>query len=250
MDQIGAVVGPLIFAAVLFWKNNFRLGFGVLFIPSFLTILSLVFAKSQGRAPEDFEMPQHPPSQPAPEAKLAPAYWYYAAFSCLCVAGLVNFQIISYHWKVHALLLDAWIPLVYALTMAVDGAAALAVGKAYDRWGFKTLGLIPLVTLIVPFFVFLPSFAASAVVVAILWGIVMGMHETIMRAAIADLTHIQKRGFGYGFFNTIYGGAWFLGSFIVGALYGLNIRFVLFFVVVLELAAFAIFWMFLRRVPR
>ncbi|QAT16586.1 MFS transporter [Candidatus Velamenicoccus archaeovorus] len=250
MDQIGAVAGPLIFAAVLFWKNNFRLGFGILFIPTLLTILSLIFAKSYGRAPEDFETPRDPQPQPAQEAKLAPAYWHYAAFSCLCVAGLVNFQIISYHWKVHALLLDAWIPLVYALTMAVDGVAALAVGKAYDRWGFKTLGLVPIVTLLVPFFVFLPSSAASTVVVAVLWGIVMGMHETIMRAAIADLTHIQKRGFGYGFFNTIYGGAWFLGSFTVGALYGLNIRFVLLFVVVLELAAFAVFWKFLRRAPR
>jgi MFS family permease len=250
MDQIGAVAGPLIFAAVLFWKNNYRLGFGVLFIPSLLTILSLVFAKSQGRAPEDFETPPGPQPQPAQEVTLAPAYWHYAAFSCLCVAGLVNFQIISYHWKVHALLLDAWIPLVYALTMAVDGVAALAVGKAYDRWGFKTLGLIPVVTLFVPFFVFLPSSAVSAVVVAVLWGIVMGMHETIMRAAIADLTHIQNRGFGYGFFNTIYGGAWFLGSFTVGALYGLHIRFVLSFVVVLELAALAVFWMFLRRIPR
>jgi len=250
MDQIGAVAGPLIFAAVLFWKNNFRLGFGVLFIPSLLTLLSLVFAKSQGRAPEAFETPRDPQPLPAQEAKLAPAYWHYAVFSCLCVAGLVNFQIISYHWKVHALLPDAWIPLVYALTMAVDGVAALAVGKAYDRWGFKTLGLIPVVTLLVPFFVFLPLSAVSAVVVAVLWGIVMGMHETIMRAAIADLTHIQKRGFGYGFFNTIYGGAWFLGSFAVGALYGLSIHFVFLFVVVLELAAFAVFWMFLRRTSR
>jgi MFS family permease len=250
LDQIGAVAGPLIFAAVLFWKNDFRLGFGVLVIPSALTMLSLVFAKSQGRSPEDFEAPQNPQERPPQETKLTPAYWHYAVFSCLCVAGLVNFQIISYHWKTHALLLDAWIPLVYALTMAVDGVAALVVGKAYDRWGLRTLGLVPVVTLVVPFFVFLPSVAASAIVVAILWGIVMGMHETIMRAAIADLTHIQKRGFGYGFFNTIYGGAWFLGSFAVGALYGLNIRFVLLFVVIMELAAFVVFWKFLRRAQR
>lgn len=250
MDQIGAVAGPLIFAAVLFWKNDFRLGFGILVIPCVLTMLSLVFAKSQGRAPEDFEAPQRPQERPAQATKLAPAYGHYAVFSCLCVAGLVNFQIISYHWKVHALLLDAWIPLVYALTMAVDGVAALVVGKAYDRWGLKTLGLIPVVTLAVPFFVFLPSAAVSAIAVAILWGIVMGMHETIMRAAIADLTNIQKRGFGYGFFNTIYGGAWFLGSFAIGALYGLNIRFVLLFVVMVELAAFAVFWAFLRRAQR
>jgi len=39
----------------------------------------------------------------------------------------------------------------------------------------------------------------------VIWGILMGIHETIMRAAIADMTSPEKRGTAYGIFNTVYG---------------------------------------------
>ncbi|MDD5573584.1 MAG: MFS transporter [Candidatus Omnitrophica bacterium] len=249
LDQIGAIAGPLLFAGIVFWKDNFRLGFAVLVIPAVFTLVSLIFARSQAQRPEDFEAPQSAKDTDE-KAKLPAAYWHYMIFSSLCVAGFVNFQIISYHWKTLALLPDAWIPLIYALAMAVDGGAALIVGRAYDRWGLKTLGLIPLMTALLPFFVFLSSAVALVVAAAVMWGIIMGMHETIMRAGVADLTHLQKRGFAYGFFNAIYGGAWFLGSFIVGSFYDGDIRFVFFFVGLLEAAAFAVFWVFLRRSGR
>jgi MFS family permease len=40
-----------------------------------------------------------------------------------------------------------------------------------------------------------------------------------MRAAVADLVPIRRRGSAYGIFNTVYGGAWFLGSVTFGLLY-------------------------------
>ncbi len=71
----------------------------------------------------------------------------------------------------------------------------------------------------------------------------MGIHETIMRAAIADLTHIKKRGFAYGIFNTAYGLAWFTGSALMGLLYGVSIAYICVFVIVMEFASLPVFFM-------
>jgi MFS family permease len=57
----------------------------------------------------------------------------------------------------------------------------------------------------------------------VLWGIVMGAHETIMKAGIADLTSVRKRGTGYGIFNTGYGIAMLIGGAGMGFLYDRSI---------------------------
>ena len=46
----------------------------------------------------------------------------------------------------------------------------------------------------------------------ILWGVGMGAQESIMRAAVAGMVPVSKRGTAYGLFNTGYGIFWFLGS--------------------------------------
>ena len=53
----------------------------------------------------------------------------------------------------------------------------------------------------------------------IVFGIIMGVHETIMRSAIADIVPFYKRGTGYGVFNTAYGLALLGGSSLMGFLY-------------------------------
>ena len=40
----------------------------------------------------------------------------------------------------------------------------------------------------------------------------MGIHETIMRAAIFDLIPLERRGTAYGIFNTVYGLSMFIGN--------------------------------------
>jgi len=70
---------------------------------------------------------------------------------------------------------------------------------------------------------------------------VMGIQETIMRAAIADLTSVERRGFAYGVFNTALGAGWFLGGALMGLLYGLSINYIILFVVVMEMVSIPLF---------
>jgi MFS family permease len=100
--------------------------------------------------------------------------------------------------------------------------------------------VIPLFSLPISFLAFSNS-TAFAITSVMLWGIVMGAHETIMKSAIADLTPLKKRGTGYGIFNTGYGLAMFFGSAAMGFLYDISIPAVIILSVGLEIVAIPLF---------
>jgi MFS family permease len=134
--------------------------------------------------------------------------------------------------------------------MGVDAIAALAIGKAYDifkvrhnneKAGLVTLIVIPVLSLFIPALVFSRGFL-FVLAGAVIWGVVMGSHETIMKSAIADLTPLKKRGTGYGIFNTAYGLAIFIGSALCGLLYEHSLSAVIAINIAFEIAALAIFF--------
>jgi len=71
----------------------------------------------------------------------------------------------------------------------------------------------------------------------------MGIHENIMKSAVADLTPIKKRATGYGVFNAAYGLAMFIGSALMGILYDYSIPVLIGVAVVLEILAIPVFFM-------
>jgi predicted MFS family arabinose efflux permease len=103
--------------------------------------------------------------------------------------------------------------------------------------------LIPL-TLVSAVFaplVFLGGFV-SIIIGSALWGLGMGVHESIIPAAVATMVPAQRRPSAYGLFTAGYGVAWFIGSSVMGALYDWSIVGVVIFCVSLELAAIPVFW--------
>lgn len=145
---------------------------------------------------------------------------------------------------------DAQIPMFYAAAMLIDGGVALLIGKAYDnlirtkkndKAGLLTLIVIPLFSVLVPVLGFSSNYFL-AVAGVLLWGIVMGAHETVMKSAIADLTPIKKRGTGYGIFNTSYGLAVLFGSALMGLLYDRSIPLLVGLSIALQVVAFVFFF--------
>lgn len=233
MDQIGALTGPLIVAAILAVRGEYRTGFAVLAIPALLALAVLVAARFLYPSPQDLE--PRPPHR-ADAGAYPKRYWIYMAFVAISVAGYAHFQLIAYHWKTRGLMPDAEIPVLFAIAMGVDALVALAVGHLYDRRGWSILLAIPLLSLPIAPLAFSDSHA-GAVAGVILWGAAMGVHETILRAAVADLVPSSKRGLAYGLFNGLYGVAWFLGSALLGILYGLSIPALIAASILLELAS-------------
>ena len=67
MDQIGAMLGPLIVAAVLYFKGTYQTAFAVLLVPALLTIGVLLAARILYPHPRDLES-----TTPEPETKGLP----------------------------------------------------------------------------------------------------------------------------------------------------------------------------------
>ena len=74
-----------------------------------------------------------------------------------------------------------------------------------------------------------------------LWGLGMGVHESIVPAAVATMVPAQRRPSAYGLFTAGYGVAWFIGSALMGILYDVSISAVVIFCVVLQVAAVPLF---------
>lgn len=245
LDQIGALAGPLIFYAVFVLKGSYREGFTILWIPTALTLFFLTVAKIKVPSSEKLENA----GDFSPEEgrrKLPKIFWYYAAFAFFSVAGYAHFQIISYHFKVQSVISVVYIPVLYAVAMGIDAVTALIVGRVYDRIGLAALIAAPLLTFLVPFLVF--SWSDNMVVAGIvLWGAVMGIHETIMRATVADMIPLAHRGFAYGVFNSIYGAAWLVGSTVMGLLYDYSFILIFVFVALMELISLFVFFLMKRE---
>ncbi len=247
MDQIGAIAGPLLFTVIFALKGGYRQGYALLWIPFILLMAVLIVARIVVPAPDALEAEGGKPADL--KNNLSKVFWLYTVFSSLAVFGFANFSVIAYHLKVKNVMTDGQIPLFYSIAMGVDAAAALVIGRLYDKIGMKTLLLIPLLTAIIPFLAFTESFHAVAAGM-VLWGVVMAIHETIMRAAIADLTSIRKRGTGYGIFNTAYGLAMFLGSFIMGALYESGTLYIMVLAFAAQAAALPVYFVMMRANDR
>jgi len=247
LDQVGAIIGPLIFSAVFFLKGGYRTGYSILWAPAILSITFVLAARARVPSPEKLESSMREEAPSVKGAKRLPAaFWLYALFIFLSVTGFANFQLISYHFKTNSIVPDTRIPLFYAIAMGVDALTALLIGRSYDRIGLRVLIAVPFLTLFVPFFAF-SNRSSLALWGMIIWGIVMGIHETVMRAAIADLTPVNRRGVAYGLFNTVYGVSLLMGSALMGVLLEISTGHLILFVIMMELISIILFFFFRKR---
>ena len=244
MDQIGAMLGPLIVAGVLYFRGGYSIGFGILLVPALLALGVLVVAQRLYPNPRDFEA-----GMVKLESKGIPkVFWLYLAAVALIAAGYVDFPLIAYHFKRVSIVLDEWIPIFYAIAMGVDALATLLFGRLFDRIGISILIASAIISSLFVPLVFLGGFY-FALLGMVLWGIGMGAQESIMRAAVAGMVSMDRRGSAYGIFNTGYGIFWFLGSALMGILYDISIPSLIVFSVVAQLASIPLLFL-VRKKPQ
>jgi MFS family permease len=153
----------------------------------------------------------------------------------------VDFPLIAYHFEKTQLAPAAsWIPIFYALAMGADALAALLLGRLFDRVG---LSLLIITSIACAFFAPLVFFGGFHVAMLgmILWGVGIGVQESIMRAVIAGMVSADRRATAYGIFNAGFGVFWFLGSALMGILYDMSIFSLTLFSVLAQLASLPLF---------
>jgi MFS family permease len=236
LDQIGALMGPLAVAAILFWRGQYHYAFAMLLIPAVITLAVVVAARLLYPKPEHFEVK----TREMHVGGFSRTFWVYLAGASLVAAGFADFQLIAFHFEKANAVPKLWIPIAYSMAMAVSGAGSLVFGKLFDRFGIRVLLPLTLVSALFAPLAFLGGFW-SAFAGAALWGLGMGVHESIMPAAVATMVPVRRRPSAYGLFTAAYGIAWFLGSAAMGFLYDFSIPAVVIFSVALELLAIPVF---------
>jgi predicted MFS family arabinose efflux permease len=242
LDQAGAMVGPLVMATILARRGNYHVAFAVLAAPALVTLSLLAVARILYPRPEQMET--HPPNLQS--TGLPRVFWIYLAGAALVGAGFADFPLIAFHFEKAGVVSGSLIPVFYSVAMGVSGAGSLVFGRLFDRIGIGIL--IPLTVVSAAFapMVFLGGFW-TALAGAAIWGLGMGVHESIVPAAVAPMVSSNRRASAYGLFNAGYGVFWFLGSALIGILYDISIHATIGMCVGLELAAIPFFFVARRR---
>jgi MFS family permease len=257
LDQIGALAGPLVVAAVLaVTGDDFGPALGVLAVPGVAVLALLVWLRWRVPDPERYETGASPatmptvPDEPTRRVRwfgaVPPLFWVYAGFSATTTLGFATFGLVSFHMVEARLVAVAWVPVVYAAAMVADALAALVTGWQYDRVGSRVLAVVPVLSagaVVLAFGRTLPSVLAGAV----LWGAAVGVQESTMRAVVADLVPPRRRATAYGLYAGVLGGAAALGGALIGWLYEVSIPLMTWTVVGVQAVAVALLWVTYRR---
>jgi len=234
LDQFGALFGPLLVALVLaVTRHDYRIAFATLAAPavimlSLLAVARLVYPRPQELAPQG--------QAQATTARLPRVFWIYLAAAAVAGAGFADFPLIAFHFQ-HAGTVSAGLtPVFYAVAMAVSGAGSLLLGRIFDRAGIGALIPLTIVSAAYAPLVFLGGFWAVLAGSA-LWGLGMGVQESLIPAAVAPMVSPDRRAYAYGLFTAAYGTAWVLGSIVIGVLTDVSAGGLVAFCVAAELAA-------------
>jgi len=246
LDQIGAIAGPLLVSAVLFFRNqNYRMAYAVLAIPALIAISLLLYCRYLYPRPGDLEIKKTGVSTKG----FTKRYRIYLIAVILIAAGYADFPLVAYHFKSESLMSDSAIPVFYAAAMAADALAALVFGKLFDKLGIRVIIASVLLSSFFAPMVFAGGYG-FALAGMILWGIGMGAQESVIKAEIAMMVPQEKRGTAFGTFNAAYGLFWFAGSAIMGFLYDKSVTGLIVFSVLTQLFAASVLIFILKTEKR
>lgn len=241
MDQIGAILGPLIVSCVLYFQGSYQMSFALLLIPALCALTVLIVSQRLYPRPQDLEI-NNPELKPEGFSK---KYWLYIAAVCCVAAGYIDFPLIAYHIEKTQIFSKTWAPIFFSIAMAADGIAALIFGRLYDKKGLSVLLFSTAISSLFVLFVFVDNFYA-VLIGMILWGIGLGAQESIMRAFVGQLVDMDKRGTAYGLMNMWFGISWFLGSALLGYMYDTSLVAMIVFSLGIQLASLPLYLMILK----
>ncbi|HDD39985.1 MAG TPA: MFS transporter, partial [Nitrososphaeria archaeon] len=199
LDQIGAITGPLLVSAIIFLRGypaGYREAFWIMWVPTILALLMLLSAMIMYPRPKAVTEVGKRTSR----RRLSPRFWIFMAGSMATMLGFLYWGVIAYYGQDAAnagLIAAGEIPIFYLVAMAVDAVIAVPIGILYDKIGSKSITVAPIAALLITPTLFGFSGRTGFYLAAVFWGLAMGVVETVMRAAVADMTTVEVRSLAY-----------------------------------------------------
>ncbi len=230
MDHAGAVVGPLVASAFLFfYPDSYRSLFALSIIPGIVVVLILLRLPdtntSEPREPVEPPEPDEPrepnepaePNEPDEPLSLPPALW--KAVLVILVFSLGNASDAFLLLRLNDLGVAAvWIPLLWSGLHIVKVLSSLAGGDLSDRLGRRTLiaaGWFGYALVYAGFGYF--DSPATIIVIFLGYGTYFGLTEGVEKAWVADLAPAGARGTAFGIYNAALG----IGGLVSSVMFGI-----------------------------
>lgn len=213
MDQMGGISGPALMTALLFYtRGDYSVTLTALFVPYAALVAALFYAHRKvgnvARSEAQYEM--------AGRKRLGRGFYMYSGAVALNTVGLVPIALILFRASTILPQTQRWlIPTLYLVAQAVDAPIALVSGVAFDRVGIKIL-VVPFALSFLPSLFFAGQNLEWLILASVAFGVVLGMQESVYRAAIPTFADLSMRGTAYGIFNTVLG----IGFVAAGLVFG------------------------------
>ena len=217
MDHAGAVLGPLLATAFLFFfPDNYRTLFTLTIIPGII-VLVLLWRLPNVRTSPAPTSAKAPAGNPSAE-RLAPSADLLKALSIILLFSLGNASDAFLLLRLTDLGIAAvWVPLLWSALHVVKVGSSVIGGELSDRFGRRTMiGLGWIVYALV--YAGFGFFDTPALVIAVFlsYGLYFGFTEGVEKAWVADLADESQRGTAFGYYNAVLG----VGSLIASLLFG------------------------------
>jgi predicted MFS family arabinose efflux permease len=133
-------------------------------------------------------------------------------------AGLMSFELISYHLSATKTVTEHWKPVFLAISTAFGVIASLVLGKRYDQGGPPVVLVDVFLSALFSPFVVLGGFYVALFGI-LLWGIGYATQDTLLKAIVAGVLPEGQRNLAFGLYYAGYGVGWLIGSVATGLLY-------------------------------
>jgi MFS family permease len=228
MDHAGAVAGPLIAAAYLYFHPDaYRSLFTWTLIPGLVVIALITRLPSQSSAPAGTSASSNrqPPASglhPASATRRPrPAPRFYRAMAVITLFALGNASDAFILLRLTDLgVASTWIPILWSGLHVVKMTASVLGGVLSDRFGRRAiigLGYFWYAA-IYGAFAWLTSLPAT-IAVFLAYGVYFGLTEGVEKAWVADMAPGESRGLAFGIYNAALGFGGLAASLIFGALW-------------------------------
>lgn len=235
LDQFGEFLGPIFVSFLLYLTyNDYKKTFLWLIIPSIFALVVLIYTKSKYKF--EIENLNNESTDRENNEIFNPIFWIYLISLCFIAVSYADFPIIAYHVKLNNLLSINMIPILYAIGMITAAFSAIFFGFLFDKIKYNSLILGILFSLFYPIFAF--SYNLNYIFFGIfLWGIGIGIQDSITRSVVANLISPQNRGKAFGIFHSLYGFSWLIGSTVIGYLYSISLHYLILFSILFQIFA-------------
>lgn len=217
LDQTGAILGPLTATAVMVYLGwTMADVFWLSLLPGSVALLIILFGVREIVGGEGREFKFLSGLREVLSGRFMWLLFIVALFSL----GAFNFSFVLLNAREMGVD-DALIPVVYAVLNVTHTIVAIPVGRLADRIGKeKALVIGYIIFAVTALLLYItPRSVPAAFLIAAVFGIYMGVVETVQRALIPGYVDSSLRGTAYGIYYLVVGSSFFVANSVVGSLW-------------------------------